>query len=144
MHLLIRKLSAYTGSDLLLGVFRTADDAQRARVRYLDEVVHGTSDPWAVQAYHAVSDDDLQILSSLVELDLPDAVGAVFVISSYAEAFGQVVRVFEALAGSDAAARSYAGTLETKADVELPYHCKVDEVVVGELSRSARGHLVES
>jgi len=140
MHLLMRRLSEYTANHLLLGVFRTLEGAERARHEYLNSVVHGTSDPWAKQAYHEVSDGDVAILSSLPCLEPADSQDRAFVVSSYAEGFGQVIRSFEAIAGSDTTARGHATALEAKDDGEFPYHCEIDEVLVGELSLAPGGH----
>ncbi|MEP7126967.1 MAG: hypothetical protein ABJE95_38905 [Byssovorax sp.] len=136
----MRRLSEYTANHLLLGVFRALDDAERARREYLRAVVHGPSDPWAKQAYHEVSDDDVAILSSLAQLDQAEPRDRVFVISSYAEGFGQVVRSFEAIAGSEAAASEHAASLEAEDDGEFPGYVEVDEILVGELSLDPRGH----
>lgn len=140
MHLLMRKISAYTGDDLLLGVFRTLEEAERGRREYLSSVVHGTSDPWAEQAYHEVSDEDVVILPSLLRLDLAESADRVFVVSSYSEGFGQVSRSFEAIAGSNEAARDHVAALTAKDEGEFPYWCGIDEVLVGELSQDPSGH----
>lgn len=140
MHLLMRELSAYTANNLLLGVFRTLEEAERGRSKYLKSVVHGASDPWAKQSYHHVSDEDVVILSSVSHLELADPADRVFVVSSHAEGFGQIIRSFEAIAGSNTAARKHAAALEAKDDGKFPYHCEIDEIVVGELSQDPRGH----
>jgi hypothetical protein len=140
MHLLIRHLSPYTAEDLLLGVYLTVDEAARDRAAYLSAVLHGGSDPHAEQAYHDVSDADVAILSDLTQLDAPDEKSRVYVVSSYAEGFGQVRRTFEAIVGSESAAREHATAPEARDDGNLPFYCDVDEVSVGVLSTSAVGH----
>jgi hypothetical protein len=132
MHLLIRRISPYTGKDLLLGVYRTFDEAKEYRREYLRTVLHGRSDPWKGQAYHRVSDDDVRILSSVRHLNVDDASRRVLVVSSCSEGFGQIVRRFEAIADSVATARAYAAKLEARDDGQFPFYCEVDEVVVGE------------
>src|SRR5262245_46582312 len=140
MHVLIRKLSEYTANHLLLSVFRTVEEAEQGRCEYLQTVLHSPSDPWARQAYHDVSDNDVAVLSGVLRLGLDEAQDRVFVISSYLEGFGQVRRSFEAIAGSDVLAREHVSTLKANNDRKFPYYCDVGEVIVGELSYDPQGH----
>src|SRR5690242_19620911 len=105
MYILMRRLSAYTENDLLLGVFATSAEAKRARARYVAEVMRGGKDPHAEQAYHQVTEQDVRVLSRVREVDVSPALRWVFVVSSYAEGFGQVVRRFEAICGTERGAR---------------------------------------
>lgn len=115
MHLLCRSISAYSGPSLLLGVFRTKDLAEAARREYLTTVMHGGADPWGDQDNPRSSDRDLIIRS---DLDLIDCTGPsaesrdhVFVVSSYSDGFGQLLRGFEAIAGSKSAAEARAAQI---------------------------------
>lgn len=123
MHLLEREISAYTGSSLCLGIFTSRDDAESARVRYLEAIA--TNDPWRDQAYHQTGPSDLRI----VEIEV---VGARcmegHLVSAYYEGFGQIVRRFVALHADRAAADAHAATLEAQeARTEtMPNWCEVD------------------
>ena len=139
MHILVRRISPYTHHDLLLGVFPSRELASEARSQYLQAVVHGCGDPWALQAYWEVSDNDVEILETVSLIDVTSEVARVFVVSSYAEGFGQVIRTFEAVAGTFDLAQARADLLEAQDDGGEPYHCEVDEVLVGELSRERDG-----
>jgi glycosyltransferase involved in cell wall biosynthesis len=139
MHLLVRRISPYTHHDLLLGVFPSRELASQARSQYLQAVVHEHDDPWARQAYWEVSDNDVEILDSVSSIDATSQAARVFVVSSYAEGFGQVIRKLEAVAGTLERAQARADLLEAQDDGSGPYHCEVDEVLVGELSRERDG-----
>jgi hypothetical protein len=141
MHILMRTISPYTWPDLLLGVFRTIADAEAGRREYLEKVLHGPADPWAEQAYHSVSDDDSKVLSTVRQIELGDDCRHVFVVSSYADGFGQADRRIEGIAGSSAAAeRLEADLIEAATEDTWPFECVIDEVPVGLLSLHADGY----
>jgi hypothetical protein len=140
MHLLVRRVSPYTQHDLLLGVFPSADLANQARLEHLRAVLHSSEDPWARQAYREVSDADVEILADVPLLGISPETDRVFVVSSYSEGFGQVVRKFEAIAGTLDLAQARADSLVSEDDSVFPYECEVDEVPVGVLSRERDGY----
>jgi len=137
MHLLMRSISPYTGEDLLLGVFRTRVEAEAARRTYVVNVLHSSSDPWAKQAYHTVKDDDVAILSDLVHDNVNASAEQVYVVTSLREGFGQTVVKFEAVVGTERAARARASSLKTKMEgYSFPFYCNIYRVMVGELRES--------
>jgi hypothetical protein len=133
----MRSLSRYTGDDLLLGVFRTRGEADLARHTYLDEVLHRSSDPWANQAHHAASDDDVAIHFDITHDDVAVGAPLVYVVTSFAEGFGQVVVKFEAIVGTEAAALARVQSLNEQGEKDsFPSYCTIYEVDVGKLSAS--------
>ncbi|WAS95226.1 hypothetical protein [Nannocystis punicea] len=97
MFLLVRRISAYTGADVLLGVFTSPERAQAARAAYLSKkcAADPASDPWHEQAHKAdgLVEDDLVIIS----LPGPAEAVEVFVVSDYDEGFGQICRDFDSI-----------------------------------------------
>lgn len=140
MYLLVRRISPYTHHDLLLGVFRSRELANQARLEYLAAILHSAEEPWSQQAYQEVSDNDVEILADSPSLGISPEMDRVFVVSSYSEGFGQVVRKFEAIAGTLDLAQARADSLEAEEDSGFPYECEVDEIPVGVLSRERDGY----
>jgi hypothetical protein len=132
VHVLVRKISPYTGEDLFLGAFTTIERAALARSAYLARVLHG-SDPWADQAYHQVTDNDVVVLSKIPHVGVAESAKRIFVVRSYSEGFGQVVVKIEALTGSLESARDRMLELENQNTDDFPYECGTSEVVVDEL-----------
>ena len=94
LTILIRKISAYLGADVLLGVFPTGQEAEQQRHAYLAmRTQTPASDPWREQPYKP---DGLQI-SDLVISDIQgsriSSGTVVFVISRYSEGFKIINRV---------------------------------------------------
>lgn len=97
MYLLIRKISAYSGADILLGVFVRQQDAETARIEYSKRYARSPqSDPWYDQGYKSpgLTAEDLRILEFEFEGSVPDEV---FVVSRYCHGFGQVLRAFDSV-----------------------------------------------
>jgi hypothetical protein len=140
LFVLIRRVSSYTHHDLLLGVFHSRVQAEESRDEYIEAVMRKPDDPWARQAYAIVSDDDVEILDDVPLISLSPSADRVFVVSSYAEGFGQVVRKLEALLGTHAEAHAHAEALEASDEGDFPYSCQVDEVPTGKLSTDAHGY----
>jgi hypothetical protein len=84
-----------------------------------------------------VSDADVVILTDVEHLEVDDASERVFVVTSESEGFGQVVRKFEAIVGSEDAARRRAAELEALDDSGFPYSCDFHVLNVGELRLDA-------
>ncbi|MEZ4222560.1 MAG: hypothetical protein R3B13_16590 [Polyangiaceae bacterium] len=80
------------------------------------------------------------ILDDVPLVDTDSHANRVFVVSSYAEGFGQVIRKFEAIAGTVALAQARADFLEAREHGDFPYQCEVDEVPVGVLSDERDGY----
>ena len=111
MFLLIRRISAYTGPDVLIGVFTEKQQAESVRndyrVRYIAEPA---IDPWHEQAYKegGLTADELVVQA----LDAPaGTTDEVFVVSRYLEGFGQIVRKFDSMHASEVAARTRVAEL---------------------------------
>ena len=140
MFVLIRRVSSYTHHDLLLGVFRSLAQAAEARAEYIETVLRANEDPWASQAYASVSDNDVEVLDAVPLIAMTSHVDRAFVVSSYAEGFGQVVRKFEAVVGALGQAQAHAKSLEANDDGSCPYSCEIAEVPIGKLSHAQGGY----
>jgi hypothetical protein len=140
MHLLKRKISPYTDSDQCLGVFATAAEASSAAGKYISLIESGElPDPWAEQAYHSVSlQSDLCVLSSVPLREVPAAARQVYVVSSVSEAFGQFVREFVAICGSEESASRAVAEVEEQ-ESEFPFSGEYEVFELGALRTPAVG-----
>jgi hypothetical protein len=141
LYLLKRKISEASGPDRLLGVFRTRDEARRARRRYLDPIVRGeVVDPWARQAFRETIsvERDVVIVCDVRLAGIRPTTDPVFVVSSYAEGFGQIVRQFEAICGTRSRAATTAKSLEKRHRSGFNFSCTVDAVEVDTLLADRR------
>jgi hypothetical protein len=141
LYLLKRTISEASGPDRLLGVFRTRDEARRARRRYLDPILRGeVVDPWARQAFRErISlERDVVIVPDVRLVGIKATTSPVFVVSSYAEGFGQIVREFEAICGARSRAQATARSIEKRRRGGFNFYCAIDAVEVGTLLADPR------
>ncbi|MCY0987009.1 hypothetical protein OV203_07740 [Nannocystis sp. ILAH1] len=130
--LLIRRMSAYTSAHVLLGVFTTASLADAARAAYLARyTADPASDPWHEQAY---KDDGLVAKDLEVRcFSGPAEATEVVVVSDYSEGFGQIVRRFDSLHESMAAAEVRIAALNDVEDIfphyALPQLARLDALL---------------
>ncbi len=138
MYLLKRSVSPYTDCEQLLGVFTSIPAGEAARQSYISSIQSGAqTDPFADQAYHEVSlTDDIELVSDIKVIEVPPGASEVFVVSSYAEGFGQVIRKFEAICGTRELATEIANQVEG-AEKEWPISAVVDQVPVNQLITEA-------
>jgi hypothetical protein len=134
--LLIRRISAYDGPDILLGVFASEEEAERCRQEYFRSRSHSPfADPWYKQAYRpdGLKESDLVVRSvqgASVAVGRP-----AFVVSGYSNGFGQTVREFCSVHVDSAIARRQAARLQEQ-DGETdswPSYFSVQEAIVGQL-----------
>lgn len=128
MFLLVRQISPYTGADVLLGVFTSAERAESCRAAYLERRASGQeSDPWRDQAYR---DRGLTSSDVLVRpmAGPSEAVAEVFVVSHYLEGFGQIVRKFDSIHASESAAEARIAAIEADPDAHyaLSQRARID------------------
>ena len=136
MYLLIRLISPYTEANLLLGVFRTRNDVQVARTQYIAQYQDGRKeDPWKKQGYkdEVNLNDDVIVLDDIPVMGVNQNAVEVYVVSNYAEGFGQIIRKFDAICGSEESALATVSDIKAKLDDNFPEYCKVDKIVVGKL-----------
>ena len=133
MYLLIRKISAYTGSDVFLGIFHERQEAQISLDSYRAAYLASPSlDPWKDQAYVSehLSLDQFRV----VEIESKQQVGStVYVVSHYFDAFGQVHREFDGVFETLADAKSRCDELESD-EVEFPHYAEFEAFIVGVIS----------
>lgn len=133
MFLLVRRISAYTGPDVLLGAFATLPEAEAAKalcphVREADP----QGDPWKDQGYkpRMVLSQDLEV----EELPGDFSNGAVvFVVSDHSDGFGQERRKLDSIHADLVAAAARVEELDAVEDEDFPFphYAVVDPVAVG-------------
>jgi hypothetical protein len=135
MYVLIRIISPYTSHDILLGCYRSREEAQVARQQYiLQYQSNRKDDPWKEQGYTTVDlEKDVVIVDDIPEIQIQPTNEEVFVVSSFAEGFGQIIRTFHAICGSLMAAWNKSKEIKEKFDGHFPEYCQIQKVVVGKL-----------
>ena len=135
MYLLKRSISPYTSHDVLLGCFRSLEKAQTAREQYLKRYQDQPSDDrWKEQAFKDVElEKDVVIMSEIPEIQVQPKNEEVFVVSSFAEGFGQIIRNFRMICGSLDVAQKKAKKLEKDFTGNFPEYCQIQKVAVDKL-----------
>lgn len=133
---LVRRISSYTGPDVLLGLFETVEEVEFAKATYLVRYTGSPdADPWRQQAYKddGLAAGDLQVES----FECTATRGTdVFVVADYSEGFGQVVRKLNSVHRSRGSADERVAELDA-ADDMFPHYALVQEVRVGVLLSDA-------
>jgi hypothetical protein len=129
MHLLIRRISPYTGPDLLLGAFSTAYEAAAAKSEYTKKYASDpNADPWRDQAYkqQGLSERDLIIR------EVPSAVIAdeVFGVSNYFDRLGMIDRHFDSIHVSADSAAARKAELDAAED-QITHYALIQGIQVG-------------
>ncbi len=140
MHILIRKISPYTGADILLGVFTDAASAEFTRSLYWNlRAGDAEGDIWYCQAFRpdGLQNEDLEI-SHIVGPELNNGATA-FVLSLYDDGMGQLSREFVSLHPDMASAQ----TAQKKTAASLKYnfpvtYCTIQQIKIGELLSDAK------
>ena len=132
--ILIRKISAYVGADVLLGVFATAQEAERHRNGYFAmRTETQVSDPWREQPFKAEGLRMSDLVISDIEGSRISCGSVAFVISSYSQGFGQTLRRFISVHNDKAFATRQAAQLEEADTDTFPNYYRVQEAPVGQL-----------
>jgi hypothetical protein len=131
----MRRISAYTGPDVLLGVFARHEEADVAKAHYA-RIREGDpeADPWRDQGYkrHMVVSQDVHV----EQLPGEFAPGMIlFVVSDHSDGFGQERRKLDSIHADSAAAAARVEVLDAVEDEQFPFphYAVVDPVVVGNL-----------
>lgn len=135
MYLLKRTVSSYTAPDQCLGIFRDVHEVHHARNQYITDIQNGViADPFAEQAYYTVNlEADIEVISDIPVMDVDAESNMAFVVSSLEEAFGQVLRAFEAICGSQTQAQLVSAVIEAReSDFAISAH--IQSVCIGHLS----------
>lgn len=147
MHLLWRYISEYSDGALCLGVFRQLELAGQAKRDYIAALRSGEiADRWAEQAYRpdVDLDADLRIVSDLHCHEVSPAQDKVLVVSHVEEGFGQTLRRFLAICGTEAAADGLKQQIDAQRQ-QFPYfvdiEClRLDVLVLRPVSAGERFH----
>jgi hypothetical protein len=134
MHLLVRHISPYTDFDQCLGAFLSAADAERARTEYIAAIESGSApDHWPEQAYQdACLENDVRVHSDVPVRDVAAGASHIFLVSSFSEGFGQTIRKFEVICGTEES-RSVALSDIDSRENEWPLSGHVEVLEIGAL-----------
>ena len=135
MFVLMRRISAYTSPDVLLGVFTTRANAEAAKSHYVSiREADPETDPWKRQGYKPdmVVSQDVEVEQLPGEFPIGSVV---FVVSDHADGFGQEVRKLDSLHATVAGATARVEELDAVEDEKFPFphYAVIDPVVVGGL-----------
>lgn len=140
VFVLMRRISAYTSPDVLLGVFATHAEAEAAKAHYARvREANPATDPWKDQGYKP----DMVVSRDLEVEQIPGAFstgGLVWVVSDHSDGFGQEIRKLDSIHGSVEAAEQRLAELDAvddPADV-FPHYAVIDPVLVGRLHSDLR------
>jgi hypothetical protein len=131
----MRRISAYTGPDVLIGVFATLTDAEAAKDIYARiRESSPAADPWKEQGYKP----DMVVSRDLAIEQLPGEFPSgtvIFVVSDHSDGFGQEVRKLDSIQATATAAAARVDELDAVEDEEFPFphYAVIDPVVVGSL-----------
>ncbi len=141
MFVLTRRISMYTGPDVLLGLFTTREQAENAKAHYAKvREANPADDPWKEQAYKPdmVVSHDLEV--EQIPGEFPNG-SVVFVVSNHLDAMGQVVRELDSIHATAtlAAARvEEINAIVVDDDYPFPHYAVIDQVAVGSLHSDLR------
>jgi len=135
LFLLKRDISHYTFPDILLGCFTSLEKAKNARKEYLAQYQLGKKvDPWKEQGYKTVDlDKDVEIMNDLPVINFHDTDSAIFVVNSYSEGFGQVIRKFFALCSTQETAQEKLTKVQKESLDDFPEFFKAEEIFLDKL-----------
>lgn len=128
MYLLLRTISDYVFSDIILGVFSTLKNAEQAKAYYIQH--RKNNDPWKDQPYReTILENDFNII------ELKDSFQngqIIFEVSEYSEGFGQITRNLHSLHASKTSAEQCVTQLND-VDDSFPHYALIDYLIVDEL-----------
>ena len=90
LNIVIRRLSSYTGEEIILGVFRSLEEALTTKENYI-RFLKLTGESYEQQAYIETNLND-EIYVQTVNADVSEECGRVYCLISHCEAFGQICR----------------------------------------------------
>ncbi|MGV3754356.1 MAG: hypothetical protein ACO1QS_03165 [Verrucomicrobiota bacterium] len=141
MHILIRKISPYTGADILLGVFTDAASAEFTRSLYWNlRAGDAEVDPWYNQSYRPPGLQSEDLVAAQIKGPEFKNGETVFVLSRYMDGMGQKPRMFLSLHKDAATAQTALAQAEASIG---PYNLvnnyySIQEAKVGEMLSDAR------
>jgi hypothetical protein len=135
MYLLKREISPYTSQDLILGCFHSREKAEDARTQYISAYRDNLkSDPWENQGYQVVDlGKNVCIVDNILEIQIQPTNKKVFVVSSFSEGFGQIIRTIHSICSSQSLAEKETQKIEKSFDNKFPEYCQIQRVAVDKL-----------
>ena len=89
MKILRRRISAYTGSDLFLGVFD--NELQMQKIKEQQIANFKEHDPWKNQTHHVVNlEKDIYMQEIEVDRECKELSSELFIVTCTSEGFGQI------------------------------------------------------
>jgi hypothetical protein len=135
MFLLVREISPYTSHCVLLGCFTTRENAETARLQYVTPYQENPqADPWKDQAYCVVDlERDVRILDGVREDGDFSNCAAVYVVSVFSEAFGQIIRDFRRICSSLTLAQQAVQEIAAEPKDSFPEYSQIQKAALNEL-----------
>ena len=135
-YVLLRRISAYSGADIVLGVFPKLTAAESARDAYLIRY----QDPWHEQSYKTagLAVDDLVIERHESDSLRDPSTNELSLISVYFDGFGQLVRKIDSLHSDRSVAEQRRERIEYEMEhatepFDAPNHCVIQTIRVGDI-----------
>ena len=131
MKLLERYISAYTGTNLFLGVFTTEKLAKENKNRYIEEVEN--NDSFKHQTHHFVElERDLKIVDIKVDGNWDGVQKEFYLICAFSEAFGQITIDFKIITFSKERADELVKMMEEKDEMFVTEY-EIEKYILNEL-----------
>lgn len=131
MKLLERYISAYTGTNLFLGVFTTEKLAKENKNRYIEEVEN--NDSFKHQTHHSVElEKDIKIVDIKVDGNWDGVQKEFYLISAFSEAFGQITIDFKIMTFSKERADELVKMMEEKDEMFVTEY-EIEKYILNEL-----------
>ncbi len=128
IYILIRTISAYVFTDIILGIFTTLAEAEQAKTTYI--LYRKNNDPWQDQPYReTILEDDVNIMEVLGSFENGQLV---FEVSEYFEGFGQDERDLNSIHETLNVAQQHIEMLEA-VEHSFPHCALIDYLIIGEL-----------
>lgn len=134
----MRKVSPYSGPNILLGVFDSEDKAESARKSYLSRYAHkahtADPDPWEKQAYADGGLDDKDLITQAITVADDVVAGEIFIVSTYVDSLGMITREINAVFASYERAMRKAIELDVATEKEETYSGTLCEFLIQKVS----------
>ena len=134
MFILIRKISAYTGNDIVLGIFTEEQKAKNVLTEYRNNYLQFPElDPWKEQAYITEHLSMEQFKISVIESNNISH-EIVYLVTKHEEGFGQIISEIDSLHTDKELAKKYCDEAdEREEDSSFPTYFTYQKIIIDEL-----------